>query len=52
MSIVLDDGPVAVAGARIAEGAKLEATLKKLVKELAKDEPKLAEHHQVRRRKV
>ena len=52
MAVVLDDGPVVVAGVRIAEGAKLESTLKKLVKELADDEPKLAEHHQVRRRKV
>ncbi len=41
MSIVLDDGPVMVAGARIAEGAKLEAAVKKLVNEIAKDEPKL-----------
>ena len=38
MAVVLDDGPVAVAGLRIAEGAKLESTLKKLVDELAKDE--------------
>ena len=43
MSIVLEDGPAAVFGARIAEGAKLEAPLKNLVKELAKDDPKLAE---------
>ena len=43
MSIVLEDGPAVVAGARIAEGAKLESTLKKLVKELANDEPKLDE---------
>lgn len=43
MSIVLEDGPVAIAAARIAEGAKLESTLKKLVDELAKDEPKLKE---------
>ena len=43
MSVVLDDGPVIVAGARIAEGAKLESALKKLVKELAADEPKLAD---------
>ncbi len=41
MSIVLDDGPVVIFGARIAAGAKLEGTLKKLVKELANDEPKL-----------
>ena len=43
MAIVLDDGPAVVVGARIAEGAKLESTLKKLVKELADDEPKLEE---------
>ena len=43
MAIVLDDKPVAVVGARIAEGAKLEATIKKLVKELAKDSPQIGE---------
>jgi len=42
MAVVLDDGPVVVAGFRIAEGAKLEGAIKKLVKELAADEPKLA----------
>ncbi len=43
MAILLDDKPVAVVGARIAEGAKLEATIKKLVKELAKDSPQIAD---------
>ena len=43
MSVVLDDGPVVVAGVRIAEGAKLEGALKKLVKEIANDEPQLNE---------
>jgi hypothetical protein len=43
MAVVLDDGPVAVVGTRIAEGAKLEATLKKLVTEVAKDEKQLAQ---------
>jgi hypothetical protein len=43
MSIVLDDGPLMIAGGRIAGGVKLEKTLKKLVKELSGDEPKLAE---------
>lgn len=42
MAVVLDDGPVVAAGFRIAEGAKLEGAIKKLVKELAADEPKLA----------
>jgi hypothetical protein len=43
MAIVLEDGPAAIVGARIAEGAKLEGAIKKLVKELAKDEPKVEE---------
>jgi hypothetical protein len=43
LAVVLDDGPVAVAGGRIAEGAKLEKVLKKLVKELSRDDPKLAD---------
>ena len=43
MAIVLGDAPAIVAGARIAEGAKLESALKKLINELGKDEPKLAE---------
>ena len=43
MSVVLDDGRVLVAGMRIAEGAKLESALKKLVKGIAADEPKVAE---------
>jgi len=41
MAIVLDDGPAIVLGARIAAGEKLEKTIKKLVNELAADEPKL-----------
>ncbi|MGA2255681.1 MAG: hypothetical protein ABSG53_13630, partial [Thermoguttaceae bacterium] len=41
MAVVLDDGPAFVFGARIAAGAKLEDTIKKLVKEIAKDEPKV-----------
>ncbi len=43
MSVVLDDGPVAIAGMRIAEGAKLEGALKKLVREISADEPGLKE---------
>jgi hypothetical protein len=43
MAIVLEDGPAAVAGFRIAEGAKLESAIKKLVKELPADQPELAE---------
>ena len=43
MAIVLGDTPAIVAGVRIAEGAKLESALKELVKELAKDEPKVGE---------
>lgn len=42
MAVVLDDGPVVVFGTRIAAGAKLEGAIKKLVKELSADEPKLA----------
>jgi len=41
MAVVLDDGPAVVFGARIAAGVKLEAALKKLVKEIAKDDPKI-----------
>ena len=41
MAIVLGDDPALVFGARIAEGKKLEATLKTLKDELAKDEPKV-----------
>lgn len=43
MAVVLDDGPAMILGARIAAGAKLESTLKKLINELAGDEPKLKE---------
>jgi hypothetical protein len=43
MSVVLDNGPLAIVGMRIAAGAKLEGTLKKLVKELANDDPNVAE---------
>jgi hypothetical protein len=43
MSVLLEDGPVAIMGSRIANGVKLEKTIKKLVKELAADEPKLSE---------
>ena len=42
MAIVLNDGLTAVAGIHIAEGEKLEVTLKKLVAEIAADDPKLA----------
>ncbi len=41
MAVVLGDGPAFVFGARIAAGKKLEDTIKKLVKELANDEPKM-----------
>ena len=43
MAVVLDGGPAAVAGIRIADGAKLESTLKKLVKEIKADEPQVGE---------
>ena len=43
MAIVLENGPAVVVGARIAAGEKLEATIKKLVKEIAKDDPKVEE---------
>ena len=52
MSVVLEDGPAMVAGARIAEGAKLEAALKKLVKETRQGRTQSDRAHQVRRRKV
>ena len=43
MAILLNDGPVMIAGARIAAGEKLESTIKKLVKELTADDPKLSD---------
>ena len=43
MAVVAEDAPAVVAGLRIAEGAKLESTLKELVDKLADDEPKLKE---------
>jgi hypothetical protein len=43
MAIVLEDGPAAVWGFRIAEGAKLEAAIKKLVAEIGKETPELGE---------
>jgi hypothetical protein len=43
MAVVLEDGPAIVFGARIAAGEKLEGTIKKLVKEIAKDDPKVEE---------
>jgi hypothetical protein len=41
MAVVLDDDLALAFGARIAAGKKLEATIKKLVNELANDEPKV-----------
>jgi hypothetical protein len=38
MSIILNEGPVLIAGARIAGGGKLEKTLKKLVAEIGEDD--------------
>jgi hypothetical protein len=43
MAVVLEDGPAAVLGLRIAAGAKLDATLKKLYEAVAKEEPRLAQ---------
>jgi len=43
MAVVLEDGPAIVFGARIAAGVKLDETLKKLVKAIAKDDPKIEE---------
>ena len=43
VAVVLGDAPAIVLGARIADGEKLESTLKKLVHELAKDDPKVDE---------
>jgi hypothetical protein len=41
MAVVLDDAPAMVLGLRIAEGGKLESTLKKLVEEISADQPQL-----------
>ncbi len=43
VAIVLGKSPAAIAGARIAEGAKLESTLKELINKLADDAPQLKE---------
>jgi hypothetical protein len=42
MAVVLDDRPAAIVGVRIAAGAKLEPTIKKLVAEVAKQHPQMA----------
>ena len=44
MAIVLQDGPAVVAGSLIAEGNKLDATFKKLIKELSSEKPELSEY--------
>jgi hypothetical protein len=41
MSVVLNDGPGLIGGTRIGGGEKLEKTVKKLVKAIAEDEPKV-----------
>jgi len=43
MSVILDEEPKLIMGARIANGVKLEKTFKKLVKVLAEDQPNLAD---------
>ena len=52
MAVVLDDGPAAVVGVRIAEGVKLEGAIKKLVKDICQGRSQSGRDHQARRREV